>query len=337
MAGKTGKQTVDLKKQLLAEGHRFSFVQAIRFLIFLLRREEGMNVGVDDIMKRIQVRPELSLSFPETDVASIKTLTGEPHRYSITTTFLGLYGSGSPLPTFYTEDLLLENAQDRSISRDFIDIFNSRIYSLYFAAWGHCRLFYKIAESRDAESLHRLYCLLGFEGDHLRNSLDDAFALLRYIGLFSQLPRSAEGLRALLADALGASVEIEQAVERMAPIPEDQRFYLGQRGNCLGETSYLGKEIADRLGKFRIQIGPASGESFERLLPGKPLYQRMCSLIRTYLDQPLLWDADIVLDPEDLAMARLGEDSWSQLGFNTWIYSGAAPEDVSCRLRCAPL
>jgi type VI secretion system protein ImpH len=337
MAGKTGEQTADLKKRLLAEGHRFTFVQAVRFLVFLLRREEGADVDIHDIIKRIRVRPELSLSFPEADVTSIRALPGTPSRFSITTTFLGLYGAASPLPTFYTEDLLQERSQDQSVSRDFIDIFNSRIYSLYFAAWGHYRLFYKIVESRDAEALHRLYCLLGFEGGSLRDSLDDAFSLLRYIGLFSQRLRSAEGLRALLADALGEPVEIEQAVERMAPISEDQRFYLGQRGNGLGETAYLGTEIADRMGKFRVRIGPLSAESFEKLLPGKPLFQKICSLIRYYLDQPLLWDADIVLAQEDLAVARLGEGPWSQLGFNTWVYSGSAPLDAPYRLRCAAI
>ena len=336
MVAKTGQQTADLKAQLLAEGHRFSFVQAVRFLIFLMRREEGADVDIYDIAKRIRVRPELSLSFPEADVTSIKALPGTPSRFSITTTFLGLYGAASPLPTFYTEDLLQERSQDRSVSRDFIDIFNSRIYSLYFAAWGHYRLFYKIAESRDTEALHRLYCLLGFEGEILRDSLDDGFSLLRYIGLFSQRPRSAEGLRALLADALGETVEIEQAVERMAPIPEDQRFYLGQRGNGLGETSYLGTEIVDRMGKFRVRVGPVSGESFAKLLPDRPLFRKMNQLIRYYLDQPLLWDAEITLAKGDQAMTRLGDDSWSQLGFNTWIYSGPAPVDASCCLRATP-
>ncbi len=333
MAGKIGRQTAYLKEQLLEEGHHFSFIQTVRFLLFLLGRQEGPDTDIHDLLRRIRTRPELSLAFPEADVTSVKQLPDLPSRFSITATFLGLYGTASPLPTFYTEDLLQELAQDRSVSRDFVDIFNSRIYSLYFAVWGQYRLFYRIGESRDAEALHRLYCLLGFEGSVLRDGLDDAYGLIRYTGLFNQLPRSAEGLRALLADNLGETVEIEQAVERMASIPEDQLMYLGQRGNQLGETAYLGTEIADRMGKFRVRVGPLSGESFERLLPDKPLFQKMCKLIHTYTDQPLLWDADITLANEDLACARLGEGSWSQLGFNTWIYSGPAPEDASCRLR----
>ncbi|MDQ5986628.1 MAG: hypothetical protein CSYNP_02358 [Syntrophus sp. SKADARSKE-3] len=337
MVSKIGRQTAYLKEQLLEEGHRFSFIQAVRFLLFLLGREEGLHTDILELLKRIRTRPELSLAFPEADVTSIKPLEGLPSRFSITATFLGLYGTASPLPTFYTEDLLQEQAQDRSVSRDFLDIFNSRLYSMYFAVWGHYRLFYKIGEVRDAEVLQRLYCLLGFEGPILRNDLDDVYGLIRYTGLFNQLPRSAEGLRALLADNLAAFVEIEQAVDRMAVIPADQRSYLGQRGNQLGETAYLGTEIADRMGKFRVRVGPLSAEAFEKLLPDKPLYKKMCSLIRCYMDQPLLWDAEIILAKEDLAVAQLGTGSWSQLGFNTWSFSGTAPEDASCRLRCAAL
>lgn len=333
MASETGRQTPHLKEQLLTEGHRFSFVQAVRFLVFLLRRKAGPDKDIEEILKRIRVRPELSLSFPEADVTSIKELPGTPSGFLMTSTFLGLYGAASPLPTFYTEDLLQERAQDRSVNRDFIDIFNSRLYSLYFAVWSHYRLFYQIGEAGQPEVLHRLYCLLGFEGTGLRDEIDDVYGLIRYIGLFSQFPRSAEGLRSLLADSLGEpSVAIEQGVERMAPIPADQCFSLGRSGNSLGDTAYLGHEIADRMGKIRIRIGPVSGASFADLLPGRPRFQKMGRLIRYYLDQPLIWDADILLEQRELEVARLGDGSWSQLGFNTWIYSGPAP-DIACRAR----
>ena len=300
-------------------------------------REGGPDTDVEELLRRIHTGPELSLAFPEADVTSVKALPGEPSRFSVTATFLGLYGTGSPLPTFYTEDLLQEQAQDRTTSRDFIDIFNSRLYSLYFAVWAQYRLFYKIGEARDNDALHRLYCLLGFEGPALREGLDDAYGLIRYTGLLNQLPRSAEGLRALLTDNLGEAVEIEQAVERMASIPENQRFSLGRSGNLLGRTAYLGREIADRMGKFRVHIGPLSGDAFERLLPDKPLYRKMCNLVHCYTDQPLIWDADITLAQEDLTVARLGDGPWSQLGFNTWVYSGPPPEDGSLRLRCASM
>jgi type VI secretion system protein ImpH len=288
MAGENGRQTVDLKKELLAEGRRFSFVQAVRFLLLLMRRDEGTETDINDLLKRIRARPELSLAFPESDVTAIQELPDLPSRFSITTTFLGLYGTSSPLPTFYTEDLLHEQAQDRSVSRDFIDIFNSRLYALYFAVWSHYRLCYKIEEAGDLETVHRLYCLLGYEGGTLRGHLDDAYSLLRYTGLFIQRPRSAEGLRTLLADRLGeASVEIDQAVERSAVIPEDQRCYLDQSGCGLGETAYLGERIADRTGKIRVCIGPVKEAVFSALLPDQPLFREIGQMIRHYVDQPL--------------------------------------------------
>jgi type VI secretion system protein ImpH len=323
MAGKDRGQTPDLKYKLLTEGRRYSFVQAIRMLRHLLRGKMGPDAGEKEMQSAIRVRPELSLAFPETDITSIKDTSGKVPSFLITATFLGLYGTSSPLPTFYTEDLLQEQGQDRSISRDFIDVINARIYWLYFKTWRRHRLFFNIIDDPDQDSLQRLFCLLGLENDQLQGSLDDAYGLLRYTGLVMQYPRSAEGLRAMLNDGLEQpTVRITQCIERQAPIPSDQRFAMGESANRLGENAYLGLEIAERMGKFRVQFGPLGIEEFERLMPDQKLFAKMENMIDFYLDQPLAWDVEVELDPREIETARLGESCWSRLGWNTWTFSG---------------
>jgi type VI secretion system protein ImpH len=151
--------------------------------------------------------------------------------------------------------------------------------------------------------------------------------MLRYIGLATQFPRSAEGLRALLSDGLHEqAINITQCRTRTADIPEDQRFFLGVSGNVLGEDSYLGEGIADRAGNFRVHIGPVNRETFHRFLPGQPDYQRIGQLIRYYLDQPLAWDLEVSMIPQDLTTTVVS--SQAMLGCNTWIFSeGAIPKD----------
>ncbi len=333
MARANGRQDADMREQLLSEGQRFSFVQAFRFLRNLLYEEMGPEANEQDVLKRIRVRPELSLAFPETDIVSIEELSGDPSRFLITATFLGLYGTSSPLPTFYTEDLLQEKAQDLSISRDFIDIFNTCVYLLYFRAWGRHRLFYKLVEEQDQAVLERLYCVLGLGGDILREGVKNPYAMLRYTGLMTQFPRSAEGLRAILADGLfNQDCHVVQFVERTVDIPQEQRFALGISGNRLGENAYLGVEITERMGKFRISVGPLSSEDFDRFLPDKPAFDDLKTLVRFYLDQPLAWDLEAVLLPEETATTRLGEPIWSRLGWNTWLFSdGYMPENTAVR------
>jgi len=284
-----------------------------------MRREGLTDLSLHDLVKRIRVRPELSLAFPETDITKIEP-SASPGTYRITAAFLGLYGASSPLPTFYTEDLLQEMGQDRSVSRDFYDIFNSRIYTLYFNIWTYYHLFFNIYEEPSEPVLERLYCLAGLGGDALRKALDDPFRLLRYTGLATQFPRSAEGLRSILADGLDEpSLRITQCVERLAVIPTEQRLFLGLTGNILGENAYLGQVIADRTGNFRVHIGPVDGETFARYLPDQPTFSQIGRLIGYYLDQPLNWDVEITLKTEGMSTIALGDRCL--LGCNTWIFS----------------
>jgi len=326
MADENGRPTAKLTERLLAEGRRFSFIQAFRFLLLHLRRNSSPDIDLNELAKKIRVRPELSLAFPESDITKIEE-SSPPGSFMVTAAFLGLYGSSSPLPTFYTEDLLQELSQDRSISRDFYDIFNSRLYSLYFGIWKHYHLFFNIAEDPDKDVLQRLYCLAGLGGEALRESAENPYGMLRYIGLATQFPRSAEGLRALLADGLSEpAVHITQCRERIATIPEDQRLFLGVSGNILGEDAYLGAGIADRAGNFRVHIGPVNKETFNRYLPDQPDFQKLGQLIRFYLDQPLTWDVEVTLKPQDLTTTVVS--SQAMLGCNTWIFSeGAIPMD----------
>jgi len=327
MAGKNRGSSPDVMERLLEESRTFSFVQAMRLLRRWLR-SEGKGDAANPF-DRIRVRPDLSLAFPGTDITSIDRDSSEdPSRFLVTVTFLGLYGASSPLPTFYTEDLLRERENDGSISRDFLDIVNSPLYPLFFACWSKYRLFYKLVEEEDPDTLERFFSLLGLESDRVRERLRDPYRLLRYIGLATQMPRSAEGLRALLADSIEEeSLRIEQCVERKATIPEDQRLYLGRSGHVLGEKTVLGSEISDRMGTFRVQVGPCDASALHRLLPDGPHYAVMQERIRFYLDQPLEWDLEVSVQPGEIGPTGLGNERWSRLGWNTWIFSGSPPAD----------
>jgi type VI secretion system protein ImpH len=273
-------------------------------------------------------RPELSLEFPGKDIAAIETRTEKSGsdglmRYTITATFLGLYGASSPLPSFYTEDLMDEARDDQTVARDFVDIVNSPLYALHFLGWTKYRLALKILEDENFEDLERLYCLLGFGGDRIRSLLPDPAGLIRYIGLFMQAPRSALGLEALLRDAIGQpQLSVISCVLRVAAIPEDQLCRLGISGNRLGKDIYLGSWFRDRMGKFRVRIGPVNWQTCQEWLPGSGRYGQLGHLIRVYLDQPLEWDLELVLDRDEAQTARLGVDSGSRLGWNSWAFAG---------------
>jgi type VI secretion system protein ImpH len=320
----------ELLGELLSKGRSFSFFQALRLLHQIVRAEKGAG-GQEG--STIRVRPKLSLSFPSADIDAIELLEGDPHpSFRITANFLSLYGPPSPLPTFYTEDLLAEAAEDESVSRDFLDILHHRLYMLLYQGWKKYRLFLQVAEEIEADGLERLFCLIGLGHAGQRCGRIDPYRLLRYVGLFTQFPRSAAGLAALLSDALQeVPLRVIPCVFRRARIPENQRLRMGLSGSRLGIDSYVGEEIEDRMGQFRIQIGPLDQADFLRFTPGQPGHAELTALTDLYLTDPLVVEIELILAAHQARTATLGDPICSVLGVTTWVFSSASLGEVRTR------
>lgn len=311
-----------LKQNLLKNGFDYSFFQVLR-LLSRIDEQASSDLTVSELARSVRVRPNLSLAFPAADVEEVKEIVGaHSSKYQVTANFLGLYGVSSPLPTFYTEDLIDEASEDESAAREFVDTLNHRIYLLFFESLQKYRPFFHINEKDRALYKERLFCLEGLgEKVHLAN-IPKADQLLRYIGLFSQKPRSAEGLKILLGDALGYDIGITSCVLRKALIPEDQLLRLGLSGGVLGEDCVLGRELDDRMGKFRIEIGPLNSDEYREFFPGSEAYNRLVLLTELYLQDPLEYEIEVFMHKQQAQTVCLGSERWSKLGMDTWLYAG---------------
>ena len=324
-AGQPAKRSPSLLEQLRANPRAFSFVQAVR----LLRQAHG---GADSaqaerfLRERLRVRSLLSLGFPATDLTDLEDLPAREEgaypdqgRFRLTATFLGLYGPSSPLPTFYTEELLDEQSEDRTVSRDFLDVVGDGFFTLFFLAWTRHRLSLKAWEEHDAATMERLFSLVGLGDPEIRSVFNNPVLLLRSAGLLTQFPHSAAGLRGLLADRVGAPVRMVQCVSRNVPIPEDQRCILGHDTAQLGESAWIGSQVRDDTGKFRLEIGPLGAKTFHEVIPGGQWSMAILRLVRFYCTEPLEFDVLLRLDPAEAEDARLGIGTWSQLGCDAWL------------------
>jgi type VI secretion system protein ImpG len=327
MAESTWQSSSPLMQDLLARGHEFSFNQIMRLARIALGADAAPNFPKASGREQLRIRPELSLAFPAADVANVQRCGQNEAELLVTATFLGLYGVSSPLPTHYTEYLLEEGAADSSVSRDFLDIIHQRLYQLYFQAWSKYRLFVGVAEANNHLDRERLFCLIGLGEEELRSSLPDAWSLVRYAGLLTGFPRSAQGLLTLLRDALGMrAVEIEQCVLRKVPVPADQQMCLGLSSTRLGVDTFLRSEMPDRTGKLRIALGPLSREDFDSFLPGALRHEKLASLVRLYVNDPLELDVKLTLAAGQARPIRLGDPDGPRLGLNTWSFSGTLGE-----------
>ncbi len=319
-------------EELLKKPREFSFTQAIRVLkqAFGPKGPQGKDVF---LREQLRVRPYLSLGFPPNDLVDIEELPGESEdeqdvlrRFRMTATFLGLYGPSSPLPTYYTEELFDEQNEDKSVSRDFLDIVNHGFFVLFTLSDSYYRLSRQLCEENDQDILLRLFALVGLGHEEmLKRIFRTPGALLRATGLLTQFPRSAAGLRGLLADRIGAPVQVKQCEPRHATIPEDQCCCLNREENALGQGAWIGFTTPDAMGKIAIIAGPLASTTYRRFFPGEQDHDELLKLIRFYCTQPLAFDLTFVLGSGEAQPGRVGGEQWSQLGYDVWL----APEPAS--------
>lgn len=318
MASSTGKTSPGLIQSLTENPESFSFFQIIR----LLQRISGES---DPNSTFLRILPELSLNHPKSDVSKVSQLPDDKG-FEVLTTFLGLYGTSSPLPVWYTEELIEAELEDNTTAKSLIDVFQQRINTLFYQSSTKYRLIQKLIEERSSFYSKMLFRLIGITKSESSEALPDPHQILRYILLFRQQPRSAAGLEALLEDALKEiQVKVIQCVHRKVQIPHFQRLVLGKQSNSLGLDAMLGDEIEDTVGKMIIRIGPVSLERFHNLLNGSQECKIMFFLIESYINVPLECDLQIVLEENEAKTVELGNPQFSCLGKNSWLFSGATP------------
>ncbi len=327
MASDARRQAADLTQRLLARGDKYSFFQAYR-LLRLLAKREGLNE-----QDAIRVRPRLGLGFPQTDLQAIEQygLT----RYRVTANFLGLYGVDSPLPTFYTEDLLNEQADGYAVNREFLDVFAQSIYPMFFDAWLKSKPALRVIEYEDKRMLEILYAFVGIERPHAKFVQPGVSSLLYCGALYNDQTRTAEGLTAVLKASLSkAQVEIRQLQVVWVPIASEQRCSLGRRACSLGEDAHLGDRCRT-LDGISIKLTELSIQVYRELLPGGVGYERFRFLVDYYLIEPLPVRVELVLRKGEAATARVAEAEWSSLGTDTWLVRGHddEPAGTSFELR----
>ena len=320
MAHTHRKDPDKLKSRLLARPKQFGYFQVIRLL-----RRAGDNKGdfSEFLRNCVKIRPPVSLGFSDVDVAAIRDISTQEHdRFEITANFLGFYGPASPLPTYYTEEIIDEAFEEESVKRDFLDIFNDRIFKLFYESWSKYRLPVKIVDEKDPVSLERLYSLIGRTEPEIRRRLPESDALLCYAGLFMGGNRSALGLKTLVADFFRLpGVEIDQCVAHWVAIDPDQRCLLGRQGCELGGDSHIGARILDYSSKIRIRCGPLDSARFHDMSPGTEEFDRITRVVNAYLDHPLSVDIRFIVHKDQIHTTTLGGPQWCQLGYHTWLIS----------------
>ncbi|EMG9309878.1 type VI secretion system baseplate subunit TssG [Proteus mirabilis] len=233
----------------------------------------------------IRFRPHRGMGFPVTEIKGLDSF----NRYrpstvpSIRTTFLGLYGITSPLPTTYLNDIAQYRDGTDSLT-DFLDIFNHRLTTQFYRIWRKYSYPATFQAGGTDETSKYLYGLIGLGipgcANHVESPLSRFLALL---GILRLPTRTAEGIHALVK-LLAPSTNVDI-------IPHDPRQIILDKPtqmSCKNPTTLenkpvLGAYAFDVNSQVLIQLQTDDKKESKGWLPDGSIYQDFMALLRVYL------------------------------------------------------
>lgn len=273
----------------------------------------------DPSLEQVRFRANPSLGYPPREVQALAWNEAEG-RLDVVVNFLGLFGPSSPLPPFYTEEVIQDLDAGGGFAA-FLDFFNHRLVSLLIRIHRHQRHFLRYRPGAGDPVSRAVGALMGLlpSGD-----TSDRVALMPYAGLLNCYSLSASIIGTVIAHCTGLPARIEEFVPRTVLIPEHRRSRLDATGPELGADFIVGSQVRDDLGKFRVVLGPLDQATYLDALPDRAPFAKVVELVEMALRDPLAFDIRLELEPGTAPAFVLGE---GRLGWNTWMDPSRDPED----------
>ena len=321
----------ELELELLDDPTSFQFFQAVRVLEQLYPHREGVGRFVDPSDEVVRFAAHPAVAFPASEIREIESEPGRQPK--LTVNFMGLTGPLGVLPLHYTM-LAAERARARDPAlRDFLDIFNHRMISLFYRAWQKSRITAMYEQDRRDRLTEHLLDFLGLGHEKLSNRFGVADeSLLFYTGLLFAQQRPAVALEQMLADYFDVPVEIEQFVGGWYPLSASTQCLMDDEGvsSQLGVGAVVGDEVWDQQARVRVRIGPLSREQYDEFLPTGSAYQPLRALTRFFSDDQFDFEVQLILEQDEVPPCVLGAEGPDALplGQCTWIRSAPFLHDA---------
>lgn len=236
---------------------------------------------VDD---RVRFRPHPGMGFPVSELKAIEQDEDHPQRpLTVRTTFLGLYGVDSPLPSHYLDDIS-QRREGHEAVEDFLDIFNHRVMTQYYRIWRKYAYPASFAEGGVDDTSQ---CLLGLIGLGIPGSSNYiATPVSRFLALLGtmRLPtRTREGVISLV-QLLAPGTTATVTPHYPKPIPLNQPTRLSRETRTgLSQRAVLGKRGTDVNSMLHLQLYTEQPDEAQGWLPGGQLHTDLLILLRVYL------------------------------------------------------
>jgi type VI secretion system protein ImpH len=325
-----GVTNAEVAEQLTLDPPAYGFFQAVRLLERLFPDRGSVGRFSDPAAEVVQFSARPVINFPASEIHAVDLPTSRPGRMVVN--FMGLIGPLGVLPYHYTQHVAERSrVRDRAL-RDFLDMFQHRLISLFYRAWEkyHFTAAYE-RDGRDGVSEHlRDLIGLGIAAFRNRFSVPDE-ALLQYAGVLGQQPRSALALQQLLEDILDVPVAVEQFIGGWYRLSPGTQCRVGEEtgpAEQLGLGAVVGDEMWDQQARVRLRLGPLTRPQYEHFLPNGGGHDLLRTVTRFFSHDQVDFEIQLVLVRDDVPGCVLGADEGVPLGWRTWLRTKPFAQDA---------
>jgi type VI secretion system protein ImpH len=329
MAPATRRTNIPLADLLFEQPYDFDFFQAVRLLARMYPSRRMVGEDPEKEPEVVRFRAHQSMEFPASQIRSIEPPDSERSEAEMAVAFMGLTGPQGVLPWQYTEWLMQLDVEGNPALKDFLDLFNHRIISLFYRAWEKTHPFVAYERTRSSPSQHPdhftqyLFDLIGMNSPEVRRRLRfPEEALLGYAGLMAHRPHSAISLRHILAAYFCVPVQLEEFVGRWFDLEESALTRLGESHahSCLGVDAFIGDSVWNEQSRIRIRVGPMAFSRFREFLPNGKAFHSLVDWVQFFAGRTLEFDVEVVLNAKEVPSFTLSDDSEEpRLGWTSWL------------------
>lgn len=321
-----------LEPELANHPYVFEFFQAVWLVERFSRGRVPVGGFEQPRTECVRFRVHNTVTFPASEIQEFEWR--ESRAALMTVNFMGLTGPQGVLPVYYTQ-LVAERIRARDTTlRDFLDIFNHRMISLFYRAWEKYRFTVDYERTgRDQMSRH-LFELIGLGTRKLqdRQAVPD-YSLAYYTGLLSARVRSAMSLKHTLEDYFEVPVQVVQFAGTWYKLDAGTQTCL-ERGETteserIAFGAVVGDEVWNEQARIRIRLGPLKLRQYLDFLPSGSAYEPLRALVRFYARDELDFEVQLVLRRNEVPPCELGreDETAARLGWMSWAKSAAMARD----------
>lgn len=327
--------SVAVKETLTTKTFQFDFHQAVELLQQLSPEAKGLGEGGDPSKEAMVIKSRISLSPASSEIHAFTPPAANQQKPILWINFMGIAGMQGPLPTPYTEILLQRNRLHDTAFRDFLDIFNHRLASLWHRLKKQTFISFSQKDPRQTKIGKSLVSISGIANESYRDLLHvSERTILSYHDLLWRKTKSSYGLIKILETHFKFPVKIHQYIGEWIKAEIKDCSTLGSKTgtfNRLGKDFILGSKNWNQSAGIRIDLGPTTWEKMNHILPiyiknkdGKVIagrdHQELKDLIFFYIGNDYKVKIRLQVHPINVKPLRLNRQFG--LGYNSWITVG---------------